>query len=123
MLRGCLGSMCLSCSLSHAERESATFHSSFVASHKVPAPAEEKIRVSSSLLRSAVPTPEAAPAACQTPHRYREGGKRYKLLLGSMNRAGGEGKTSRTSGEREAKAGGIDLQQQQGIISFWITIF
>lgn len=117
--------MCLSCSLSHVKRESTTFHSSFIASHKVPALAEEKIRVSSSLLWSALPAPEAAPAACQTPHRYREVGNRYKLLLRSVNREGGEknGKASRTSGESEAKAGGIELQQQQAIISFWITVF
>lgn len=64
----------------------------FPASHQVPALAEEKIRLSPSLLRSALPPPEAAPAACQAPHRYRELGDRSKLLPGSWNRGRVEGK-------------------------------
>lgn len=112
--------MNLSCSLNH--EQSANFHSFFPASHKISALTEEKIRVSSSLLRSALPAPEAAPAACQTSHRYRGEGNRYKLHFGSVNRHGENEKASGTSEESEAKSGGIDLQQQ-GITVFWITIF
>lgn len=114
--------MNLSCSLSHVQ--SAEFHFFFPASHKISALTEEKIRVSSSLLRSALPAPEAAPAACQTSHRYRGVGNRYKRLFRSVDRQGKNEKASRTSGEGEAKSGGIDLQQQQqGLAVFWINIF
>lgn len=113
--------MNFSSSLSH--EQSANFHSFFLASHKISALTEEKVCVSSSLLRSALPAPEAAPAACQTSHRYRGMGNRYKLLFRSVNRQGEKGEVSGTSGESEAKSGDIDLQQQQGIAVFWITIF
>lgn len=96
-MRDHLVSVCLSCSLSCVKRESTTFHSSFIASHKVPALTEEKICVSSSLLRSALPTSEAAPAACQTPHRYGEVGDKYKLLF-SEQRGGGGGKQEKPLG-------------------------
>lgn len=101
---GHLGSECFSRRLSRVKRELTTFRSSFSASHQVPAPAEEKIRVSPSLLRSALPPPEAAPAACQTPHRYREVGNRSKLLPGSWNRG-------RVGGKPPVLKEGVKLRQ------------
>lgn len=89
LLRGHLGSVCLShANLCHAKRELTTFHFSISASHQVPALAEEEVCVSPSLLRSALPTAEAAPAACQAPHRYGEVGRGSQLLAGVVDRAG-----------------------------------